>query len=230
MNDDVKEFTFWEEQKISDLENEQFLKYYNLIHEYNKVMNLTGIDDREGVYLKHFYDSLTLRNDIEIKDGYVIADVGSGAGFPGVVLAIMYPNSKFHLIEPIKKRCDFLAKVVMVLELKNVTICNKRSEEIKQKYDLVISRAVAKLNILLELCIPILKVNGYMVAMKGAKAKEEIKDAFAGLNILNSKVVKHESFRLPFEESMRCNVVIKKVSETAIKYPRNFSQIKSKPL
>jgi len=227
-----KKYPFLE--KYSDLFDEkkdkQLYRYYELIHEYNKVMNLTGIDKEDEVYLKHFFDSLTVTDyldDVKKKD---IADLGTGAGFPGIVLAIVYPETTFHLIEPLQKRCRFLKIVVEDLELENVIIVNKRAEEIDTKFDVLVSRAVARLNILLELSIPLIKTGGYFIAMKGSQADIEISEAKNALKKLSCEVIEKEEFKLPKEESMRMNIKIKKTKETSKKYPRNFGQIKKKPL
>ncbi len=221
---------FYEKYDLTDKQKKQYDLYYKLIKEYNKVMNLTGIDDEFGVYLKHYYDSLLISDLIKDKD-LVIGDIGSGAGFPGIVLAIYFPNNSFDLIEPIKKRCNFLSEVVKELGLENVNILNKRAEDLeKEKYDIITSRAVAKLNILLELSIPLLKCEGLFIPLKGSKGNEEIIEAKNALKELNSSVEKIFEEVLPFEESLRVNIVIKKLKKTNSIYPRNFGQIRKKPL
>lgn len=221
---------FYEKYDFSNEQKEQYNQYYKLIHEYNKVMNLTGIDDEFGVYLKHFYDSLLISDEIK-DEGLKIADIGAGAGFPGIVLAIYFPKNKFELIEPINKRCKFLLEVVEKLNLKNVKVLNKRAEDIKkEQYDIITSRAVARLNILLELSIPLLKEGGKFIPLKGSKGKEEIKEAQNALKVLGSKIIKIKEEELPFEKSLRVNLVIEKKLKTAEKYPRNFGQIKKRPL
>ncbi len=215
---------------LSQKQKEQYYSYYELINEYNKVMNLTGIDDYEGVYLKHYYDCLTVCSEIDKIAPKTIADVGSGAGFPGIVLAIYYPNIKFHLIEPLTKRINFLKIVVDKLGLKNVTLINERVEEITDKFDLVTSRAVAKLNILLELCTPICNVGGSIITLKGPKVIDELDEAQNAIDKLKLEVLDQQKLLLPIENSVRYNVIFKKLKETPSKYPRNFGQIKKKPL
>lgn len=226
------ELEFFKEidSKLSEIQKKQYYRYYELIAEYNKVMNLTGIDDYQGVYLKHFYDSLTVVEKIEQINPQSIADVGSGAGFPGIVLAIYFPQIKFTLIEPLTKRVKFLQVVVDELELENVELLNERVEDIDQKYDIVTSRAVARLNILLELCAPVCKVGGYVLALKGPKVTEEIEEAKKAITTLGLEEETREQLILPIEESTRFNVYFKKIKETPGKYPRNFGQIKKKPL
>ncbi len=221
---------FYKKYDLTNEQKKQYDQYYKLIKEYNKVMNLTGIDDEFGVYLKHYYDCLLIKDLIKEKD-LEIADIGSGAGFPGIVLAIFFPNNNFDLIEPIKKRCNFLSVVVEELGLKNVNVLNKRAEDIsKEKYDIITSRAVAKLNILLELTMPMLKVGGLFIPLKGSKGKEEIEESKNALKELSSEVIDIYEEKLPFEESLRVNIVIKKIKKSKDIYPRNFGQIRKKPL
>lgn len=226
------ELEFFKEidSKLTDTQRKQYYRYFELIAEYNKVMNLTGIDDYEGVYLKHFFDSLTVKDQIiEIKPE-TIADVGSGAGFPGIVLAIYFPEIKFTLIEPLTKRIKFLQVVVDELELTNVVLLNERVEDIDAQFDIVTSRAVARLNILLELCAPVCKVGGYVLTLKGPKVTEELEEAKNAISKLGLEETMSEKLVLPIEESVRYNVYLKKIAKTPAKYPRNFGQIKKKPL
>lgn len=227
----LPELAYWFEatSDLTEQMQEQLFAYFELIQEYNKVMNLTGIDDLEGVYLKHFYDSLTIRPLIE-GDNLSIADLGSGAGFPGIILAIVYPNHSFSLIEPLTKRCKFLQTVVDEIGLTNVEIINERAEDIDKKFDILTSRAVSRLNILLELSIPLLEVGGYFIPLKGAQAQTELDEAKNALRKLNSELVTIDEITLPIENSKRANLKIKKLKATDKKYPRNFGQIKNKPL
>lgn len=222
---------FFEEKfDINDEKLQKFNQYFELIKEYNKNMNLTGIDDEFGVYLKHFYDSLLIEEFIK-KSDIKIADLGSGAGIPGIVLAIYYPEKIFYLIEPLKKRCIFLNIVKDKLSLNNVVILNNRAEELeKEKYDVVIARAVAKLSILLELALPLVKVGGHFIALKGSKGILELKESEKALKELNAKIIEIDKAELPFEKSLRINIYIEKNKNTPFKYPRNFGQIKKKPL
>lgn len=228
---DDYDLRFWyDKYSFSEEIESRLFRYYQLIHEYNKVMNLTGIDDVEGVYLKHFYDSLTVLDQIEVEDNIRIADVGTGAGFPGLVLAICCPNINVTLIEPLQKRCKFLDIVVKDLNLLNVTIINKRSEDINEKYDYVVSRAVARLNILLELCSQLVTDGGFFIALKGRDGALEIKEATKAMQVLGFKLDDALELQLPVEESNRVNIKLYKFGNTPVKYPRNFGQIKNKPL
>lgn len=221
---------FYEKYTLTNEQKERFEKYLELIQEYNKVMNLTGIDDKFGVYLKHFYDSLLVIDFIK-DDNLKIGDLGSGAGFPGIVLAIYYPNNEFTLIEPLQKRCKFLETVIEELGLTNVKVLNKRAEELDhEQFDIVTSRAVAKLNILLELSIPLLKTGGKFIALKGANVEEEILTSKHAFNTLHSTLETKQKEIIPFEESTRYNLIIKKDKKTNAKYPRNFGKIKKSPL
>ena len=218
---------------LSEKQSLQFEKYLYLLQEYNKVMNLTGITEEEEVYEKHFYDSLLFSFN-ENMDGLSLIDVGSGAGFPGVPLAIVYPSLKVTLLEPLTKRCKFLEVVKNELGLTNVVIVNERAEDFskknEEKFDIATARAVSKLNILLEISSQMIKVNGYFIALKGKIAQEEIEHAKFALKLLNFKIEKNKEDYLPSEEDSRANIFIKKLGSTNKKYPRNYSQIKNRPL
>lgn len=211
---------------------EQLEKYYNLLIEYNKVMNLTGITEKKEVYLKHFYDSLTISKVIDLNKNLNLCDVGTGAGFPGVVLKIFYPNLNITLVDSLQKRINFLNKVILELNLKNIVAIHARVEEFsiknRNQFDIVTARAVSSLNILLEYCIPITKENGHFVPMKG-NISSEINDSKNALKTLNSEIVNIYQFTLPIENSNRCilDIVKKKDNE---KYPRKYSEIKKRPL
>ena len=218
---------------LSEKQVLQFEQYLYLIQEYNKVMNLTGITEEEEVYEKHFYDSLlfSLGENMENKK---LIDVGSGAGFPGVPLAIAYPSLKVTLLEPLMKRCVFLSTVQQTLGLENVeVVCNRAedfSKEHKEEFDIATARAVSKLNILLEISSQMVKVGGYFIALKGRIAQEEINQAQNALKVLNFKIEKNKEDSLPSEEDKRANIFIKKMGSTNPKYPRNYSQVKNRPL
>jgi len=217
----------------TDEQLEQLNKYYEFIVEYNKVMNLTGITEKEQVYLKHFYDSLTIAKVIDLTEEKTLCDIGTGAGFPGIVLKIIFPNLKITLIDSLNKRIEFLKIVIKELNLNNIEAIHTRAEEyaIKniEKFDVVTSRAVAPLNILLELSIPLLKINKYFISYKGNISREIIESENA-LKQLDSKIEKIQEFELPKENSNRTIIKIKKQSKTNKKYPRKFSEIKKKPL
>ena len=210
---------------ITELQLKQLERYYELLVEYNKVMNLTGITIKEEVYLKHFYDSLTIAKVIDLNNYQTLCDVGTGAGFPGLVLKILYPNLKVTLLDSLNKRLNFLNIVIKELNLKDIETVHSRAEEYNKQFDITLARAVAPLNILLEYCIPLTKVNGYFIAMKGKN--EEANNA---LKELNSEIIETNSFLLPIENSDRTIIKIKKLKETNKKFPRKYSEIKKKPL
>ena len=205
--------------------------YYKLLISYNNNVNLTAITKEEDVYLKHFYDSLTLFKGIDLKENLKICDLGTGAGFPGLVLKIVFPNLSITLVDSLEKRIKFLDLVIKELELKNIKKVHSRIEEFKEieAFDVVVSRAVAKINILLELGCKLPKVNGLFVFMKG-NILEELKSAKNALKVLNYSLEKIINFKLPIEESERNIVILKHTSPTSNKYPRQFSIIKKKPL
>lgn len=205
--------------------------YYKLLISYNNNVNLTAITKEEDVYLKHFYDSLTLFKGINLKENLKICDLGTGAGFPGLVLKIVFPNLSITLVDSLEKRIKFLDLVIKELELKNIKTVHSRIEEFKEieAFDVVVSRAVAKINILLELGCKLPKVNGLFVFMKG-NVLDELKSAKNALKVLNYSLEKIINFKLPIEESERNIVILKHTSPTSNKYPRQFSIIKKKPL
>ena len=216
------------ERQLSELE-----EYYNLLIDYNEKVNLTRITEKEDVYLKHFYDSLTLIKAIDLTKGLTMCDVGTGAGFPGIVLKICFPNLKVTLVETLQKRVKFLYLVKEKLNLKDLFICKERAEIFainnRNKYDLVTSRAMARLNILNEMCIPLLKVNGYFIPMKGS-IEGELEEASNSIKELNASLENVISFTLPIENSIRNLVIIKKIGDNKTKYPRSFNEIKKYPL
>lgn len=207
-------------------------KYYQILKEENKKYNLTRIINEEEVYLKHFYDSLTIIKTIDLTN-QSICDLGSGAGFPGLVLAVCFPNTKVTLIESNGKKCYFLNLVKEKLNLTNVTILNTRTEEYskinREKYDIVTARAVAPLKHLLEYGIPLVKVNGYFIAMKANTENEEI-NIINYYNKLDIKESTRVVFNLPKEESIRTIIKYQKLKETNTKYPRRYSEIIKKEI
>lgn len=196
----------------------------------NAVMNLTAITDPDEIIEKHFLDSLLIAPSIA--HGAKLADVGSGAGFPGLPLAILRDDLKVTLIEPTTKRCTFLSELILELGLENVWVVNDRAENLpcmRETQDVVTARAVAALPILLELCVPLVKVDGLMIAMKGQKAPEELEEAKHALKTLHCTLVSADPVRLP-SAGDRYNLIFKKTQTTDPKYPRAYAQIKKKPL
>ncbi len=218
--------------EVTDEMIKKLEKYYELLIEYNKVMNLTNITEKSQVYLKHFYDSLTLNKIIDLKEVNSLCDLGSGAGFPGIVLKIFFPNIKITLIDSLNKRINFLNEVITKLNLKDIEAIHIRIEDYAKesckKYDVVTARAVAPLNILLELGINIVDVGKYFIAMKGNIDSEP--DFSNALKKLNCKLEKIIQFKLPIENSNRSLIKIKKEGITQKLFPRKYSEIKKNPL
>ena len=232
---------------INDLKNIDFLKeldenklfllekYQNLTLEMNKVMNLTGNDTPEEFATKNVLDSLLLVKYLafDIK-GKNIIDIGSGAGLPGIPLAIYFPETNFYLLEPIKKRCNFLNKVVEELSLKNVVVINGRAEElVKEKrsfFDVATARAVSSLNILLELAMPLVKIGGIFISYKGKNYEKELISSKLALNELNSSSKLVVNCVVPNTNDERSFLFFEKKEEISNKFPRSYSLIKKRPL
>lgn len=212
------------EEQLQKLET-----FYKLLISWNEKMNLTRITEREEVYLKHFYDSLTLSKVIDLNDDLTLCDVGSGAGFPGIVLKIAFPNLKITLIDSLQKRVNYLNEIIKKLNLYDIEAIHTRAEDYarnhREEFDIVTARAVANLKILSELCIPMVKEQGYFIAMK-ANVEEEIEESKDILKKLDSKIEKIETFYLPIENSIRNIVKIKKNRKNNIIYPRKMDKIK----
>lgn len=231
-----KEEFIKETKKIGIELNNQILNdleaYYNILKEENTKYNLTRIISQEDVYLKHFYDSLTITKIVDINN-QSICDLGSGAGFPGLVLAICFPNSKETLIESNGKKCYFLNTVKEKLNLNNVNIINTRVEEYARKnreiFDIVTARAVAPLKHLLEYGVPLVKIEGSFIAMK-ANIEDEIENIDNYYAKLDIKEIKKMVFNLPKENSLRTLLKYQKLKVTNQKYPRRYSDIIKKEI
>lgn len=217
---------------LTDNQLNQLEDYYNLLIEENKKYNLTSITNKEDVYLKHFYDSLTISKIIKL-DNQNICDIGTGAGFPGLVLKIAYPNTHITLLDSTLKKCNFLNMVIDKLQLKNIQVVNDRAEiyahNNREKYDIVTSRAVAPLKHLLEYSIPLLKVNGLFISMK-ANIEKEIINIDNYEKKLSVKMIEKIEFILPKENSLRTLIKYQKATKTDPKYPRKYSDIKKKDI
>lgn len=212
------------EKQLSQLE-----KFYQLLISWNEKMNLTRITEKEEVYLKHFYDSLTLSKVIDLNKDLIFCDVGSGAGFPGIVLKIVFPNLKITLVDSLQKRVNYLNEIIKDLELTNIEAIHDRAENYaknhREEYNIVTARAVANLKVLSELCIPMVKENGYFISMK-ANIEEELENSKEIIKKLNSTIEKIETFYLPIENSIRNIILIKKEGKTNPIYPRKIDKIK----
>jgi 16S rRNA (guanine527-N7)-methyltransferase len=229
---DKKEF--YEQMKIlghdlSEEQKQQFDDFYVFLIEWNKKINLTTIIEEKEVYLKHFYDSATLTKIVDFNSIKSLCDVGSGAGFPGIVIKILYPNIEIDLIDSLNKRVVYLNQLIEKLKLNNIKAIHNRIEEYgknnREKYDVVTARAVAPMSILLEYCIPITKVNGLFVAMK-SNISQEIIDSENLMKNLSCNVKEIIEFELPKEKSKRTLIKIIKTNLTEKKYPRHHNLIK----
>lgn len=227
--------TFWTQLHdmdlvVSERMKQRFLHYKALIQEVNQVMNLTALASDGDIFAKHFYDSLLIAS--LIKTGSTVADVGSGAGFPGLVLAIAREDLEITCIEPTTKRTRFLERVVQECQLDNVTIINQRAEDMQQhreRFDVVTARAVAPLAILCELSIPLVTVGGRFIAMKGSKGNEEAQHAAKAIRTLGARIFAIHYHR---DETLgeRINIEIIKEKTTPAQYPRLYGKIKKSPL
>ncbi len=215
--------------ELTSQQLEKLNQFYELLISWNQKMNLTRITEKENVYLKHFYDSLTLSKVIDLNQNLTLCDVGSGAGFPGIVLKICFPNLKITLLDSLQKRVNYLNEIIKELDLKNIEAIHTRAEDYakqnREKFDIVTARAVANLKILSELCIPMVKVNGLFIAMK-ANIEEEIENSTEILKKLDSKIEKIETFYLPIENSIRNIIMIQKQKTTNNLYPRRIEKMK----
>ena len=214
---------------ITDKQLEQLNKYYKALVEWNKRINLTSITEENDVYLKHFYDSLTLFKEYDLTKDISLCDVGTGAGFPGIVLKIVFPNLKITLVDSLQKRLKFLDYVIKLLNLKDVELVHERMEDYskqnEEKFDIITSRAVAKTKILVEISFKALKISGHLILMKSS-FEEELSDAEKIIKDIGGEVIDVNTFKLPFENSQRALINIKKVRKTEAKYPRSIDKIK----
>lgn len=221
---------------LSDIQQEQFDRYYELLIEWNRVMNLTGITAYEEVNLKHFTDSLTIVRINDMKNVFTLIDIGTGAGFPGIPIKIAFPHIKVVLLDSLNKRIKFLNEVVEKLNLDNVETLHGRAEdyakkaEYREQFDMCVSRAVANLSTLGEYCVPFVKKGGCFVSYKSADSDEEINQSEKAISILGGKISKIDKFMLPGSDMGRALVVIEKDKNTPQKYPRKAGVPSKEPL
>lgn len=222
--------------ELSDLQVDQFVKYYKILIEWNSFMNLTGITEYEEVVLKHFVDSLALCKSINVTKISSLIDIGTGAGFPGIPLKIAYPHLKVTLLDSLQKRIKFLNEVVMQLGLEEVETIHGRAEDFakpsmkRESYDVCVSRAVANLASLSEYCLPYVKVGGYFVPYKSGKVDEELEESKKAVFLLGGKIEEEVKFNLPDSDISRSLIKIKKVSATPKKYPRKSGLATKEPI
>ena len=218
---------------LTDIQINQFVQYYELLTETNKVMNLTALTEPEDVAVKHFIDSLFAYDPA--MHNAALADVGTGAGFPGVALKIFDPTIKLTLLDSLAKRLKFLDTLTAELGLQNVTTVHARAEDagkdknLREQFDFVTARAVARLNVLAEFCLPLVKVGGKFIAMK-ADAQEEIAEAENAIKLLGGKIAEIKNVKLPNLDDKRTLVIIEKIKTTPNKYPRKAGTATKEPL
>jgi 16S rRNA (guanine527-N7)-methyltransferase len=211
---------------LSDEQLDQFEQYFHTLVEWNEKMNLTAITDQEDVYLKHFYDSISAAFYFDFTQQLHLCDVGAGAGFPSIPLKIAFPHLEVTIVDSLNKRITFLNHLANVLKLENVHFIHDRAETFgvnpahRESYDLVTARAVARMSVLSELCLPLVKVGGHFIAMKAAHANDELNVGQKAIMTLGGRLEQMHTFTLPMEESERNILVIKKEKQTPKKYPR----------
>ncbi|MDY5478933.1 MAG: 16S rRNA (guanine(527)-N(7))-methyltransferase RsmG [Peptostreptococcus porci] len=221
---------------VNDTMLEKFEKYREILVEYNKNMNLTGITEQREVYIKHFLDSVAIFKDGYIMDGLSVIDVGTGAGFPGIPYKICNPTIKLTLLDSLNKRINFLKDVCTNIGFDDVEFVHGRAEDFgqnedfREKFDIATARAVANLPVLLELCIPFVKVGGFFICLKGPNAENEVEEAKNAMDVLDVKLVENIEVSLPDEELKHRILVFKKIKETLGKYPRKAGKLSKKPL
>lgn len=221
---------------LSEKQVKQFLKYYELLVEWNSFMNLTAITDYDEVIQKHFVDSLSLIKAYNISKSINMIDIGTGAGFPGVPLKIAFPNLKVTLLDSLNKRVKFLKKVIDQLGLTDIEAIHGRAEDfakpelLREKYDLCVSRAVANLSTLSELCLPFVKPGGKFISYKSEKISEEMRSAEFAIQTLGGMVEKQVEFQIPYSDIYRNLFVIEKIKATPKKYPRKAGLPAKEPL
>ena len=222
--------------ELNDIQVQQFIKYYEILVEWNSFMNLTGITEYDEVVQKHFVDSLVLCKAIDVNQVNSLIDIGTGAGFPGIPLKIAYPHLKVTLLDSLQKRIKFLDEVVLQLGLYDVETIHGRAEDFakpsmkRESYDVCVSRAVANLTSLSEYCLPYVKVDGYFIPYKSGKIEEELAESKKAVYVLGGKIEDEVKFNLPDSDISRSLIKIKKVSGTPKKYPRKSGLATKEPI
>lgn len=222
--------------ELTEIQINQFIRYYEMLIEWNKMVNLTAITDYKEVAIKHFVDSVSLVKIEELDEEKRILDIGTGAGFPAIPLKIVFPNLKITMIDSLNKRIKFLDAVIEELELDDIEALHGRAEDFakdsehREQYDIVVSRAVANLATLCEYCLPYVKIGGRFVSYKSEKISEESKEASKAIKLLGGKFERQVDYMLPDSEFYRNLYVIKKIEATNKKYPRKAGLPAKEPL
>ncbi|GEN96108.1 16S rRNA (guanine(527)-N(7))-methyltransferase RsmG [Pediococcus ethanolidurans] len=225
--------------KLTEKQMQQFNTYYEYLITINEHVNLTAITDKQEVYLKHFYDSLLpgVQNPELFQQPITLCDVGAGAGFPSIPLKIVFPQLKVTIVDSLNKRITFLHNLVEKLELSDVTLCHDRAETFaraklpyRESFDLVTARAVARLSVLTELCLPLTKIGGQFLALKASHTEDEVQDADKAIQVLGGKLIKDEQLALPISNDERHLVWIEKIRKTPKKYPRKPGTPNKEPI
>ncbi|MFC0296060.1 16S rRNA (guanine(527)-N(7))-methyltransferase RsmG [Geobacillus jurassicus] len=214
----------------------QFERYYELLVEWNEKMNLTAITDKPGVYVKHFFDSVSPAFYYDFSAPLALCDVGAGAGFPSIPLKICFPHLRVSIVDSLQKRIRFLEHLTAELGLADVALYHDRAETfarqkgMRESFDVVMARAVARMPVLAELCLPMVKVGGTFIAMKAASAPEELKEGRKAISVLGGEVAAAETFTLPFDEGGRTIIFIRKTKKTPNQYPRKPGTPNKQPI
>lgn len=222
--------------ELDEKQINQFKLYYEELIEWNEKVNLTAITEKKEVYLKHFYDSIALSFYMDIEKIQSICDVGAGAGFPSIPLKICYPHLEITIVDSLKKRITFLQTLITEIGLDKVHLVHARAEDFGQQknyresFDLVTARAVAKMAVLSEYCLPLCKVGGTFVAMKGSSVEEELNEGDRAIKLLGGQLKESYKFHLPVENSERSIVIINKINPTKKKYPRKAGLPAKEPI
>lgn len=221
---------------LTETQINQFIRYYEMLVEWNEKMNLTAITEYDEVMKKHFVDSVSLIKAMDLSGSISVIDIGTGAGFPGLALKIAFPNLKVTLLDSLNKRIQFLNTVIEELGLKDIDTIHGRAEDfakpdkLREKYDLCVSRAVANLTTLSEYCLPFVKVNGLFISYKSEKITEEMMNAQKAIQILGGKIKNQVEFQLPDSDIYRNLFMIEKINITPKKYPRKAGLPAKEPL
>lgn len=235
----IETMSNWLEEKgivLSHRQKEQFQTYASFLTEWNEKMNLTAITEEKEIFIKHFYDSLTLAFFEDFTRPITVCDVGAGAGFPGIPLKICFPSIRLTVVDALKKRITFLEQLIKELSLHDVFLFHDRAESFgqnksqRESFHLVTARAVAKLSVLSEYCLPLVRVGGSMYAMKGAQVEEELQNSRQALKLLGGEIKQVHRLRLPEEGSLRHIIRIEKIAATPKRYPRKPGTPGKQPL